>query len=210
MFGPYQTPRIEMLHLTDCQLARTQEPETEKPWRHNIGPGWFKTKRRLQLLIDNMDEIKGAREYLDENFAQQYDIDLEALAPVPDWLEEWSEKPDLYVEYVEGPVEPYGPGDELELNDGHCYEVIATQGLSEEVEHQAGDGGLCYENRGYSYIRIIRRLPKSKTYKIIRFKNHGNAKVIRRGLSLEEAQKHCRRYDTHGPGWFDGYHEEEK
>lgn len=50
------------------------------------------------------------------------------------------------------------------------------------------------------------------TYKIVRFvfdeadPDHG--KVIKRGLSLEEAQEHCQREDTHGDGWFDGYTEE--
>jgi len=46
------------------------------------------------------------------------------------------------------------------------------------------------------------------TYKIIRFNyKHGNT-VIRKGLTLEEAQDHCTRDDTHGDGWFDGYEEE--
>lgn len=47
-----------------------------------------------------------------------------------------------------------------------------------------------------------------RTYKIIRFKQDGDDEVIERGLSLEEAQAHCKRDDTHGPGWFDGYDEE--
>lgn len=42
-------------------------------------------------------------------------------------------------------------------------------------------------------------------YKIIRFRYEGDATVIKRGLTLEEAQAHCRREDTHGPDWFDGY-----
>ena len=47
-------------------------------------------------------------------------------------------------------------------------------------------------------------------YKIVRFtfdKNHpDNHKVIKRGLTLEEAQAHCQRDDTREKGvWFDGY-----
>lgn len=51
-----------------------------------------------------------------------------------------------------------------------------------------------------------------ETYKIVRFyrKNTSrNQKVIRTGLTLEEAQKWCNREDTHKPGvWFDGYTKE--
>lgn len=46
------------------------------------------------------------------------------------------------------------------------------------------------------------------TYKIIRFRYDGNKRVIKRGLSLEEAQAHCKRDDTRGEGWFDGYEED--
>lgn len=46
------------------------------------------------------------------------------------------------------------------------------------------------------------------TYKIIRFRFKGRNRVIKRGLTLEEAQAHCRRSDTRGPGWFDGYDKE--
>lgn len=49
---------------------------------------------------------------------------------------------------------------------------------------------------------------KGKTmqkYKIIRFYFSGSNEIIKKGLSLEDAQAHCRREDTHGEGWFDGY-----
>lgn len=54
------------------------------------------------------------------------------------------------------------------------------------------------------------------TYKIIRFFKDENkpSKVIYRGLSLEDAQDHCKREDTHKKDkfgnviWFDGYDEE--
>lgn len=56
-----------------------------------------------------------------------------------------------------------------------------------------------------------------ESYKIIRFcfneEHPDNRRVIRRGLSLEEAQAHCRDEATHGEDaergrWFDGYDEE--
>lgn len=46
------------------------------------------------------------------------------------------------------------------------------------------------------------------TYKIIRFRQDGENEVIETGLALEDVQAHCKREDTHGDGWFDGYEEE--
>lgn len=56
------------------------------------------------------------------------------------------------------------------------------------------------------------------TYLIRRFyaddSHPKNRMVVKRGLSLAEAQEHCNREDTHKPGpngtvvWFDGYEDE--
>lgn len=49
------------------------------------------------------------------------------------------------------------------------------------------------------------------TYKIKRFwrdDEQRNGEVVKRGLSLEEAQAHCSDPSTRGEGWFDGYEEE--
>ena len=52
------------------------------------------------------------------------------------------------------------------------------------------------------------------TYKIIRFyrDNPDKRRTIKYGLTLEQAQAHCRRPDTRGESafgpWFDGYDEE--
>lgn len=46
------------------------------------------------------------------------------------------------------------------------------------------------------------------TYKIVRFRFKGENEVIDTGLTLDEAQAHCQREDTHGDGWFDGYEAE--
>lgn len=48
-----------------------------------------------------------------------------------------------------------------------------------------------------------------ETYEIVRFRFRGENEVIQTGVSLEEAQEHCNRDDTHGDGWFDGYRREE-
>lgn len=49
------------------------------------------------------------------------------------------------------------------------------------------------------------------TYKVIRFyQDDRPAQVKQTGLTLEQAQEWCNREDTHGPGWFDGYEQEEK
>jgi len=47
------------------------------------------------------------------------------------------------------------------------------------------------------------------SYKIVRFHFNKENEVIATGLTLEEAQEHCNRDDTHGEGWFDGYTEED-
>tara|TARA_B100000214_G_C23858812_1_gene577051 strand:- start:192 stop:389 length:198 start_codon:yes stop_codon:yes gene_type:complete len=54
-------------------------------------------------------------------------------------------------------------------------------------------------------------------YKIIRFRFDGNHRTIKTGLTLEEAQAHCKDPETSGSTcsdlskrgkWFDGYTEE--
>ena len=42
-------------------------------------------------------------------------------------------------------------------------------------------------------------------YRVIRFSMTEPKEEIKDGLTLEEAQAHCSREDTHGEGWFDGY-----
>jgi hypothetical protein len=47
-------------------------------------------------------------------------------------------------------------------------------------------------------------------YRIVRmWSAHNKTKVIKRGLTLEQAQAHCKNPNTREAGvWFDGYEEE--
>lgn len=51
-----------------------------------------------------------------------------------------------------------------------------------------------------------------KTYKIVRFEFakvfDEPPKTIKTGLTLKQAQNHCKRDDTKGKEWFDGYTKE--
>ena len=53
-----------------------------------------------------------------------------------------------------------------------------------------------------------------ESYKIVRkyrdYSHPDNNKVIKTGLTLEEAQEHCNDPSTHEPGvWFNSYYEED-
>ena len=47
------------------------------------------------------------------------------------------------------------------------------------------------------------------TYKIIRYQFYGEPKVIKQGLTIEEAKEHCNDPSTSGIDWFDGFTKEE-
>lgn len=62
----------------------------------------------------------------------------------------------------------------------------------------------------YSGEYEVRIVVDIDTYKVVRMYRDfsRDSKVILTGLTLQEAKAHCRREDTHGDGWFDGYEKE--
>ncbi len=42
-------------------------------------------------------------------------------------------------------------------------------------------------------------------YKIVRYYEHKKSRVIKSGLTLKEAKKHCMSPKSQGKGWFDGF-----
>lgn len=86
------------------------------------------------------------------------------------------------------------------------------------------DGGTCdrilaaalraegYDPDTEERIREAHRNPdpeddERRLYRIVRMYRDDDhpREIIETGLTLEEARAHCRREDTHGEGWFDGY-----
>lgn len=51
--------------------------------------------------------------------------------------------------------------------------------------------------------------PEPRIYKIVRFREQGTSRVIRKNVTLTEAQNHCSKPETRGVRagvrWFDGY-----
>jgi len=112
----------------------------------------FKTGESLEKYLDS-DESK---QYRDNNFFTLFEISEDNLTDCPYWIETYYMKNENYQgQYIPGYWESKRYGDILTI-DGQEYEYIDSQPLSEEIEHQADDGALIYEYRGYSFLRILK------------------------------------------------------
>lgn len=50
----------------------------------------------------------------------------------------------------------------------------------------------------------------SDIYKIVRYTFQKPSQIVKRGLTLEQAQEHCNDPSTASDGWFDGYEMENR
>ena len=136
----------------------------------------MKTKKAFEWALDNIDQVEGLEDYLDNNFAYTVlDTDFGsnptnreaingALFEVPYWALEGSidyaidgiyeyDADTLKAQYSTGYYESSQYGDIIEIN-GAKRRYIASIALPEEMEHQLDSGALLYEYRGPSFLRI--------------------------------------------------------
>lgn len=124
----------------------------------------YKTEKGLLWFLENPGNISEIEEHLDRSFFDSHEIDEKGLFDLPYWIESGSidygingiymyEYSALKGEYISGYHEPYSYGETYTV-DGKEYKYISSIPLSEEIEHQAESGALCYEYRGSSFIRI--------------------------------------------------------
>lgn len=104
-------------------------------------------RSKLERMIRDRDPV------LDDMFFESYGILREGVSRCPYWLEVSGR----WVQYVEGAYDEYKHGDEIVV-DGVTYRYVDSVSLHTEIEHQADDGGLLYETRGYSFLRVLERI----------------------------------------------------
>ncbi len=134
-----------------------------------MNPRIFHTKKRLEFAINHPEKFPGMQEYLDSRFAHLF-FDLDGgrekdaldgkLFEIPYWIEKYQNQQEdsiFMAQYIPGYHEPLKYGDE-EVFDEITYRYVDSQSLDEEEEHQAEDGKCVYEYRGYSFLRIWKRV----------------------------------------------------
>jgi len=105
---------------------------TEMPLHHT----W--NGRKVQLSLDS--------------YEPQYGLETRSNPYLTD--EQLDEVYGVYVQRRNTYYEPCRLGQVLEV-DGVHYIYVGSHTLPEEVEHQANDGGLAYEYRGTTYLRVL-------------------------------------------------------
>ena len=115
----------------------------------------FRNKKALQRFIDNPRN----EETLDKWYIERMEIPAEnEIGEVPYWIEQFQD--DQYrCEYRTGYYEPIQLQETRTRRDpitetDVLMMYIDSINLGEEVEHQADDGELVYEYRGFQYLRI--------------------------------------------------------
>jgi hypothetical protein len=148
---------------------------------------YFKTKKRLEIALDNAHRIEGFEEYLYSYYLNIHDLDLDEYGfstDLPYWIYDNPDYKDgeYACELVSGYINRIQAGDPTTIG-GERYECIDSIPLSEEIELQSDCGGLCYYNIGYHFIRIYRKAPTRE----VLISDHWGIHIPKRFLELADS-----------------------
>lgn len=137
---------------------------------------YFRTKARLQILIDNADRRPWVYEEIDRYFFSLHELPESTkngtiLPELPSWMaheflrnrNRETEREDYIVQYVDGFHDSKHTRTEFRAGDrishaGECWEYVDSVGMSCELELQADDGGWVCVNRGFCFLRVYERV----------------------------------------------------
>ena len=130
--------------------------------------GYFKTAKRLEIALDNIDCIEGMEEFINSYIENLYEIDMESPFDAPYWALEGSidyhltgtkqqreyDPMNLICEYSSGYWCRYEQYEETEI-EGQKVRFLTSLPMGEEIEFQADDGGLAYYYTGPQFINVF-------------------------------------------------------
>ena len=114
----------------------------------------FTTGKKLTKFL----ESEKSQSFRDDNFFGMFEIEKTGYNEIPYWLEKYSNNDNYICEYQAGYYENLTINESTIEHNSKNYLYVDSISLSEEVEHQANNGDLVYEYRGFSFLRIFKKI----------------------------------------------------
>jgi len=114
----------------------------------------FTTGKKLTKFL----ESEKSQSWRDDNFFQMLEIEKTGYNPIPYWIEKYYRNDNYICEYSSGYYENLTINEDTITYNDNNYLYVDSISLDEEIEHQAENGELVYEYRGFSFLRIFKKI----------------------------------------------------